>query len=59
MIEELKKEYLSMAEDVDSAIDPIAWWKDHLPKWSQACKYVILIQPSSAAAERVFTNKLI
>ena len=24
LIEELKKEYLSMAEDVDSAIDPIA-----------------------------------
>ena len=62
LIEELKKElpdYLSMAEDVDSAIDPNAWWKDHeyhLPKWSQACKYVTLIQPSSAVIERVFSS---
>ena len=51
-------DYLSVAEDVSSAINPIAWWKDQeycLPKWSQACKYVTLIQPSSAAAERVFS----
>ena len=61
LIEELKKElpdYLSVAEDVSSAIDPIAWWKNQeyrLPNWSQACKYATLIQPSSAAAERVFS----
>ena len=36
------------------------WWKSHedngqLPNWSQACKLVLLVQPSSAAAERVFS----
>ena len=57
VIEQLKKElpdYLALAEDVSQAIDPIAGWKDHehrLPHWSQACKYLTLIQPSSAAAE--------
>ncbi len=61
VIEELKKElpnYLSVAEDVSSAIDPVAWWRDHeyrLPNWARACKYITLIQPSSAAAERVFS----
>ena len=31
------------------------WWKrnsDILPSWSNACKSVLLVQPSSAAAER-------
>ena len=61
VIEQLKKEladYQALAEDVSQAIDPIAWWKDHehrLPHWSQACRYLTLIQPSSAAAERVFS----
>ena len=61
MIEELKKklpDYLSAAEDVSSAIDTMAWWKDqecHLPTWARACKYMTLIQPTSAAAERVFS----
>ena len=61
MIEQLKKElpdYQALAEGVSQAIDPIAWWKDYehrLPHWSQACKYLTLIQPSSAAAERVFS----
>ena len=34
------------------------WWKQHeieLPNWSRACKMVLLFQPSSAAAERVFS----
>ena len=40
LIEDLKKElpdYLSVAEDVSLAINPIAWWKDKeycLPKLS-------------------------
>ena len=61
VIEELKKElpdYLAQAEDVSPSVDPIVWWRDHahkLPHWSQACKFITLIQPSSAAAERVFS----
>ena len=61
VIKELKKElpdYLAQAEDVSPSVDPIVWWRDHahkLPHWSQACKFITLIQPSSAAAERVFS----
>lgn len=36
----------------------VKWWRDHagaLPHWSQAVKKVLLVQPSSAAAERVFS----
>jgi hypothetical protein len=60
-IEWLKSElpnYAALAEDVSSAIDPLTWWKDHenkLPQWASACKRVLLLQPSSAAAERVFS----
>ena len=49
--------YLSVSEDVSPVIDLIAWWKNQefcLPNWSHASKYVTLIQPSSATAERVF-----
>ena len=45
-------------EDVSSKIDIIEWWKSHkhnLPNWAQACRLVLLVQPSSAAAERVFS----
>ena len=36
--------------------DKMDWWKRHepeLPHWSSACKSVLLLQLSSAAAERV------
>ena len=36
----------------------VKWWQDHtssLPHWSQAVKKVLLVQPSSAAVERVFS----
>ena len=44
--------------DVPSLLDRLEWWKNHqfeLPNWSRACKTALLIQPSSAAAERVFS----
>ena len=50
--------YLAAVEDVSTEIDPVSWWKCHsveLPKWAGAFKYIILVQPSSAAAERVFS----
>ena len=39
-------------------VDPAKWWKNHadeLPSWSSAAAKVLLVQPSSAAAERVFS----
>ena len=50
--------YFAQANDVDRAIDPIKWWKDHsptLPAWAAVAKQVVLIQPYSATAERVFS----
>ena len=61
MVDELKAEmplYMAKASDVSAEIDKLQWWQIHekdLPKWSSVCKQVLLIQPSSAAAERVFS----
>ena len=61
VLNDLKKElpaYLAAAEDVSPQVDPLHWWRGHesqLPKWAKACSLVLLMQPSSAAAERVFS----
>lgn len=60
-IAKLKEElplYMARAKDIDKDICPLVWWKDnhdHLPTWSREAKKVFLIQPSSAAVERVFS----
>ena len=60
-IDGLKSEiptYMAASEDVSTDIDPVAWWKNHaieLPNWAAAFRLVLLVQPSSAAAERVFS----
>ena len=56
--------YLAAAEDVmfvgdstEKGKKKVGWWRDHsqdLLHWSAAAKKVFLVQPSSAAAERVF-----
>ena len=50
--------YLAHAADVSSTVDTLRWWEDHkndLPAWSSAVRKTLLLQPSSAAAERVFS----
>ena len=50
--------YLAKAADIDAQTDPLVWWKAHdadLPHWSTAAADILLVQPSSAAAERVFS----
>ena len=50
--------YLAATEDISPEIDPLHWWKAHesaLPKWAEATRKVLLLQPSSAAAECVFS----
>ena len=50
--------YVAASEDIDPSYDPMHFWRQHeqsLPAWSQAARQVILIQPSSAASERVFS----
>ena len=61
MIPGLKSElpnYLAAAGNVSAQVDSLTWWKIHeddLPLWAKACKMVLLVQPFSAAAERVFS----
>jgi len=49
--------YLAKAADMNVDMDPLDWWRNHtadLTYWSAAAADVLLVQPSSAAAERVF-----
>lgn len=42
----------------DDAYDPLEWWKCNasaLPHWSKVAQKMFLLQPSSAATERVFS----
>ena len=61
VVESLKAElpsYLASAADTSDEVLPLEWWKRNastLPNWSNAAKNVILMQPSSASAERVFS----
>ena len=60
-IEDLKKElpdYLARVADLSEEFDPVEWWRLNsttLPCLSTCARKIFLIQPSSAAAERVFS----
>ena len=50
--------YIARAADTESDLPPLEWWKVNasaLPAWSVAAKKILVLQPSSAAAERVFS----
>ena len=50
--------YLAAVEEISLTVDPTKWWERHredLPHWANAFRKVVLLQPSSAAAERVFS----
>jgi len=50
--------YLARVKDISENISCTEWWKlneNGLPFWSAAAKKVLLVQPSSASAERVFS----
>ena len=50
--------YLAKTADVSPDFDCLEWWERNcgqLPNWSSAARKVLLVQPSSAAAERVFS----
>lgn len=49
--------YLSLAEHVSPYVTVTSRWKNHakeIPSWGAACKLMLLVQPSSAAAESIF-----
>ena len=61
ILENLKQElpqYLAVTQDLSPNYDGVLnWWKNNktvLPTWAECVKMVVCIQPSSAAAERVF-----
>ena len=46
------------ATGVSADVDTWSWWQTHsaeLPHWSATVRDVVLVQPSSAAAERIFS----
>ena len=51
--------YLAAVADVtlNNADDKLRWWsrQNTLPHWKNAVKKLVLVQPSSAAAERAFS----
>ena len=50
--------YLAAVEDIAPAVNINDWWKGHageLPAWTAAYGLLLLIQPSSTTAERVFS----
>ena len=50
--------YLAKAANVCPDFDTVEWWsrnKQDLPHWSSVAQKFLLLQPSSAAAERVFS----
>lgn len=49
---------LAACEGVHHSVNPIDWWKSHgeqFKTWLEAFKLVLLVQPSSASVERVFS----
>ena len=49
--------YQALTGDVAAEINVLEWWSQHskeIPSWASACKQILLLQPSSAASERVF-----
>ena len=63
LIEGLKcelAESLSTEEDISDQIDVVERWKQNeqngrMPHWTEICRLVMLVQPSSAEAEQVFS----
>ena len=50
--------YMAKAHGLSIDANKLDWWKKHeaeVPLWSKSCKSILLLQPSSAAAERVFS----
>ena len=51
-------QYVAVSKDVSIHYDPLQFWKNHsstLPSWANAAQKVLLLLPSSALAERLFS----
>jgi hypothetical protein len=60
IVDDLKSElpiYLALTKDI-LEVDSLIWWEKNgkkIPFWANACKKILLCQPSSASVERVFS----
>ena len=60
ILHDLKSElslYTAKAVGVSVQVDTWTWWQDNsakLPHWGAAARTVVLVQPSSTTAERIF-----
>ena len=58
----LKRElpmYIAATEDVSPEVKVVDWWKNReieIPAWAQACKLILLVQPSSASVFSILQN---
>ncbi len=51
-------QYIAAVEDLNPSYNALDFWKSHtssLPAWAAAARKALLVQPSSAASERVFS----
>ena len=61
MLSELQEEFpkfMALVDGISPEYSVLNFWRDNtatLPKWSETAKNIMLIQASSAAAERVFS----
>ena len=61
VIQRLQRElaaYQALTDDVAGEINELKWWSQHskeIPSWASARKQILVLQPSSAASERVFS----
>lgn len=61
VIQPLQRElaaYQALTDDIAGETNVLEWWSQHseeIPSWTSACKQILLLQPSSAASERVFS----
>ena len=50
--------YMARSADLAAGFNPLKWWKtarEDLPSWASVASKCLLLQPSSAASERVFS----
>lgn len=58
MLQKELPSYLAKAEGTAPDVDYLHWWKnnaDSLPIWASCAQKILSVQPSSSAAERVFS----
>ena len=51
--------YVAAVEDISSDLDVVLFWNNNIPNWKEVAAKLLLLQPSSAAAEQLNSLKII